>query len=83
MSQATTQQLNTSIDAKLLNELDELKNKTQVPKRALVEQAIRLLLQQYRSLSAVYKNGVVDQQFMLMADSAMKQYDNTMKKLAT
>ena len=77
-----TQQLNAEIDAKLLNELEELKNKTKVSKKALVEQAIRLLLEQYRSITAVYKNGIVDQQFMMMVDTAMKQYDQTMKKLA-
>ncbi len=77
-----TQQLNAEIDAKLLNELEELKNKTKVSKKALVEQAIRLLLEQYRSMTAVYKNGIVDQQFMMMVDTAMKQYDQTMKKLA-
>ena len=77
-----TQQLNAEIDSKLLNELEELKNKTKVSKKALVEQAIRLLLEQYRSMTAVYKNGIVDQQFMMMVDTAMKQYDQTMKKLA-
>ena len=82
MSQEGTQQLNAQIDAGLLNQLDELKEKTRVPKKALIEQAIRLLLEQYKSLSAVYKGGVVDQQFMSMMDSVMKQYDETMKKLA-
>ena len=77
-----TQQLNAEIDAKLLNDLEELKNKTKVSKKALVEQAIRLLLEQYRSMTAVYKNGIVDQQFMSMVSEVMKQYDQTMKKLA-
>lgn len=77
-----TQQLNTAIDSKLIDELEELKKKTKVPKRALVEEAIRLLLEQYRSLTSVYKNGVVDKQFIGMVETAMKQYDQTMKKLA-
>ena len=81
MKQAT-QQLNAEIDAKLLDDLEDLKNKTKVSKKALVEQAIRLLLEQYRSLTAVYKNGIVDQQFMSMVGEVMKQYDPTMKKLA-
>ena len=48
----------------------------------LIEEAIRLLLQQHRALTAVYKNGVVDKQFIAMVDEKMKQYDQTMKKLA-
>ena len=78
----TTEQLNAQIDSKLLNALDDLKDKTKVSKKALVEQAIRLLLEQHRSMSAVYKNGVVDANFITMIDQSMKPYDQTMKKLA-
>ena len=81
MKQAT-QQLNAEIDAKLLNDLEELKNKTKVSKRALVEQSLRLLIEQYRTMSAVYKNGVVDNQFVMMVNETMRQYGQAMKKLA-
>ncbi len=77
-----TRQLNSTIDAKLADELELLKEKTKVPKKALIEEAIRLLLQQYRSLTAIYKNGAVDKQFIEMVNDKMKQYDQTMKKLA-
>ena len=75
-------QLNSTIDAKLLDELEQLKEKTKVPKKALIEEAIRLLIQQYRAMTAVYKDGVVDKQFIALVDEKMKQYDQTMKKLA-
>ena len=82
MSTEQTKQLNSTIDAKLVAQLEQLKEKTKVPKKALIEEAIRLLLQQHRSLTAVYKNGVADNQFIAMVDEKMKQYDQTMRKLA-
>ena len=77
-----TQQLNVEIDTNLLNDLEDLKKRTRVSKRALVEQAIRLLIEQYRSMASVYKNGVVDHQFVMMVNETMKQYGQVMKKLA-
>ena len=77
-----TQQLNVEIAAKLLNDLEDLKKRTKVSKRALVEQALRLLIEQYRTMAAVYKNGVVDNQFVMMVNETMKQYGQAMKKLA-
>jgi len=76
-----TQQLNVEIDAKLLSDLEDVKQRTKVSKRALVEQAIRILVDQYRSMAAVYKNGVVDAQFIAMVDQTMRQYNQAMKKL--
>lgn len=77
-----TQQLNVEIDAKLIDDLEDLKKRTKVPKRALVEQALRMLVEQYRSMAAVYKNGIVDNQFVAMVNETMKQYGQAMKKLA-
>jgi metal-responsive CopG/Arc/MetJ family transcriptional regulator len=51
-----SQQLNVEIDPKLLDALEDLKKRTRVPKRALVEQALRMLVEQYHSMAAVYKN---------------------------
>ena len=79
---SNTQQLNVEIDAKLLSDLEDLKKRTKVSKRALVEQSLRLLIEQYRTMAAVYKNGVVDNQFVMMVNETMKQYGQAMKKLA-
>ena len=38
---SNTRRLNVEIDAKLLNDLEDLKKRTKVSKRALVEQAVR------------------------------------------
>ena len=77
-----TQQLNVEIDAKLLNDLEDLKKRTKVSKRALVEQSLRLLIEQYRTMAAVYKNGVVDNHFVMMVNETMQQYGQAIKKLA-
>lgn len=82
METAQEKQLNSVVDAKLLAELEQLKEKTKVPKKVLIEEAIRLLLQQYKSLTAVYKEGIVDKQFVGIVDETMKRYDQTMRKLA-
>ena len=52
-----TQQLNVEIDAKVLGDLEDLKRRTKVSKRALVEQAIRIV-----------KNGV---DFQSLCDSTL------------
>jgi len=77
-----TRRLNVEIDAKLFAHLEDLKKRTRVAKRTLVEQAVRLLIGQYRTMAAVYKNGTVNNQFMTMVDETMKQYGPAMKKLA-
>ena len=78
--ESETQQLNVEIDAKLLGDLEDLKRRTKVSKRALVEQAIRMIVGQYQSMASVYKNGIVDNQFMMMVDQSVKQYGQALKK---
>lgn len=80
--ESETQQLNVEIDAKLLGDLEDLKRRTKVSKRALVEQAIRMIVGQYQSMASVYKNGIVDNQFMMMVDQSVKQYGQALKKSA-
>jgi hypothetical protein len=79
---SNAQQLNVENNTKMLNYLEDLKKRTKVSKRALVEQAVRLLIEQYRTMATVYKNGVVDNQFIMMVNETMKQYGQAMKKLA-
>lgn len=41
-------QINVNIDKELFEKLDELKKKTRIPKRYLIEVALRLLIVKYR-----------------------------------
>jgi len=82
MTQQKTKQLNATISEKLLKELDQLHESTHVPKRRLLESAIRLLLDKHESLSTVYKQGVVDEHFVSIINEEMSKHPKAMKKLA-
>ena len=75
-------QLNVSVEKKLIDRLDALKEKTKVSKKALVEQALQLLMTQYDQSSQFYDSGYVSENFMKIAENIMDEYDSTMKKLA-
>ena len=75
-------QLNVSVEKKLIDRLDALKEKTKVSKKALVEQALQLLMKQYDQSSQFYDSGYVSENFMKIAENIMDEYDGTMKKLA-
>jgi len=75
-------QLNVSVEKKLIDRLDALKEKTKVSKKALVEQALQLLMTQYDQSSKFYESGYVSENFMKIAENIMDEYDGTMKKLA-
>ena len=75
-------QLNVSVEKKLIDRLDALKEKTKVSKKALVEQALQLLSEKYDQANKYYDAGYVTDNFLKVADSVMDRYDATMKKLA-
>lgn len=75
-------QLNVSVEKKLIDRLDALKEKTKVSKKALVEQALQLLMKQHESFEHYYDKGAVSQNFIKLADSAMQDYGSALKKLA-
>jgi len=75
-------QLNVSVEKKLIDRLDALKEKTKVSKKALVEQALQLLMKQHEAFEHYYDGGAVSQNFIKLADSAMKEYGPALKKLA-
>ena len=75
-------QLNVSIEKKLADRLDVLKEKTKVSKKALVEQALQLLMEKHAQASQFYDAGYVSENFIKIAENIMNKYDVTMKKLA-
>jgi len=74
-------QLNVSIEKKLIDKLDALKEKTKVSKKALVEQALQLLFKQYEVMEKMYAEGAVDQNFIQMTEAVMNRHDEALKKL--
>lgn len=74
-------QLNVSVERKLIDKLDALKEKTKVSKKALVEQALQLLFKQYEVKGKMYAEGAVDQNFIQMTEAVMNRHDEALKKL--
>jgi hypothetical protein len=75
-------QLNLTIDGNLADKLTSLKVQTSISKRALLEQAIKLLADKYDTMGLYHERGFVNENFLALSESAMDRYGKTMKKLA-